>query len=252
MTYKVVLVSNDNNFFEYFKEKLFLRKSDELFTFKFEELNKKVNYLSDAILIFDSENNKQLTLNFLKKSFNIPTIITVFNEDLDFKNECYKLGAFDFISIAMSDEELKYRLKPVFKFSGLIKTNKKYVDLLVENDVMSDTNGVFKQANKVIDKELEKIKLRKQKAVFLAISTEEKNKFLVKQHQLETIILNSIRQDDVLISYAPNKYYLFLYNADLDIALKIIENLNKNLSQRIYAGISVVYNQVRQQLISET
>ena len=48
---RVVLVSDDKDFFEYIIPKLLLRKSDELFRFSFDELTEKFHQLNSSLLI---------------------------------------------------------------------------------------------------------------------------------------------------------------------------------------------------------
>ena len=46
---RIVLISDDSDFFEYISPKLILRKSDELFRFSFDEVLEKLHLLSVVI-----------------------------------------------------------------------------------------------------------------------------------------------------------------------------------------------------------
>ena len=98
MADKLVLISDDVNFFDYFKSKLPLRKSDELFCFNFNDIPEKTHLISNAVLIVNSENAQKQTLELLSFFKNTPIIISAYNTDEEFKINCYKAGMFDFIS----------------------------------------------------------------------------------------------------------------------------------------------------------
>ena len=66
MTNRIVLVSDDPNYFDYLKGKLELRKSDELFTFKFDEILDKIHLLKNNVLIINSELSQDKTLALIK------------------------------------------------------------------------------------------------------------------------------------------------------------------------------------------
>ena len=66
MANRIILISDDSDFFEYIRTKLELRKSDELFAFSFDETLEKLHLIDAAVLIVNSENNKEKTLELLK------------------------------------------------------------------------------------------------------------------------------------------------------------------------------------------
>ena len=51
MSDKIVLISDDSDFFDYIRTKLALRKSDELFCFSFDNVPEKLHLLSTAVFI---------------------------------------------------------------------------------------------------------------------------------------------------------------------------------------------------------
>ena len=65
MSSKIALISDDSDFFDFIKLKLELRRSDELFEFCFDEVPDKVNFLESAVLIVNSEQAQQKTLDLL-------------------------------------------------------------------------------------------------------------------------------------------------------------------------------------------
>ena len=62
MQNRIVLVSDDSDFFEYFIARLALRKSDELFRFDFDSLPSKIHMLRTSVLVINSENAENKTL----------------------------------------------------------------------------------------------------------------------------------------------------------------------------------------------
>ena len=53
---KIVLISDDADFFEYIVPKLSLRNSDELYRYKFKEIPDKLHLFESSLLIVNSEN----------------------------------------------------------------------------------------------------------------------------------------------------------------------------------------------------
>ena len=51
MANRIILISDDSDFFEYIRTKLELRKSDELFAFSFDETLEKLHLIDAAVLI---------------------------------------------------------------------------------------------------------------------------------------------------------------------------------------------------------
>ena len=56
MQSQIVLVSDDSDFFEYIFSKLLLRKSDEIIRLSFDNVPEKLDLLSQAIFVINSEN----------------------------------------------------------------------------------------------------------------------------------------------------------------------------------------------------
>jgi len=248
---KIVLVSDDTNFFDYLRERLCLRKSDELFTFKFDDIPEKLHLLTSALIIVNSEDKQEKAFSLLKIFNNTPVIITAFNDDSEFKQKCYDAGAFDYITLLTPEAEFQARLTPAFAVVGLLQKNNQYRDILINKNIITENNEVFVDYNFIIDKELKEIHSDLKKAIFVAISPNDKSKFLLSSNKIETIILNNIRKNDILMNYAANKYFLFLFDIDIIAAQKLLSKIFSQIPEKIYAGFSVVTNQKRQQLINE-
>lgn len=251
MTNRIVLVSDDPNYFDYLKGKLELRKSDELFTFKFDEILDKIHLLKNNVLIINSELSQDKTLALIKIFKSTPIIVTAYNDDDKFKKKCYHAGIIDFMSLLTPDAEFRARTLPALKLSGILEKNEQYRALLVDKNIIDDNNEVFKSYEEIIETELKKIRSNNQKVIFGAISPSDKAKLKISSNNIETIILNNIRKNDVLMSYAPNKYFIFLKDTDLNYAIKLWNKINQQMPQKIYAGLTKITNQNRQQLINE-
>ena len=85
----------------------------------------------------------------------------------------------------------------------------------------------------------------------VAISPDDKSKFLLSSNQIETLILNNIRNEDILMNYAPNKYFLLLNNTTVEHAQDILSKIQSKLPEKIYAGFVQVGNKNRSQVINE-
>ena len=122
---------------------------------------------------------------------------------------------------------------------------------MVRNNILTKNNEVFIDYNYILDKELEELDKTSAKAVFAAIAPNEKTKFLLQPNIIETIILNNIRKNDILMNYAANKYFLLLFDTDVESAKSLWEKIVSQMPQKLYAGMSAVIGQKRQQLINE-
>ena len=248
---RVVLISDDADFFEYIIPKLLLRKSDELFRFSFADLTEKFHQLDASLLIINSENNQEQTLELLGIVKDSPTIVFGYNDDEDFKIKGYRAGMFAYIPLSVSDEEIQATLLPALKLVSSINKNNLYREILVRNNLITTNNEVFLDSNTLIEHELDKIQKNHGNAVLGAISPDEKSKFSIQANQIETIILNNIRENDLLINFASNKYFLLLYDTDTEKAYKLWDKITSSFSEPIYAGFATVGRKNRQQIVNE-
>lgn len=248
---RVVLITNDSDFFEFIAPKLKLRKSDELFRFKFEDIPEKLHLLQTSVLIINSESSKEQTIELLRMLKGNPTIIFSFNEDENFKIACLKTGALSYFTPMTSDDEIDIGLTSALNVSSLLMKNLRYREILEKNNCITPNNEVFLDYVNVLDRELDKINKTSTPSVLAAISPNEKTKFLIKPNQIETIILNNIRKNDILMNFAVNKYFLLLFDTDIDGAQKIWAKISSQIPEKIYAGFAKTFSKSRQQLINE-
>ena len=251
MQSKVVLISNDTDFFEYIIPRLSLRKSDELFKFSFSEIPEKLHMLETSLIIINSENNENQSLELLELLSTTPAIVFSYNYNYDFSVEILKKGGFSYITPETSIEELQARFLSALNMISSIKKNKQYRDILVKNNLLTKNNEVFLNFTTILDTEIENIHKSSSVATLIAIAPDEKSKFLIHPNQIETIILSNVRKNDILMNYSPGKYFLLLYDADIIKSNKIWDKLSKKLPQGIYAGFSQIGNKSRQQVVSE-
>ena len=250
MSNKIVLISDDSNFFDYISQKLEMRYSDELSYLSFDDVPENVYLIENSVLIVNSENSQQKTLDLLNLFSCTPIIVIAYNEDIIFKKKCYNAGMLDFIPLLISDSEFRARMIPALNFSSLLEKQSRYRDILVKNGIMNKHNDVFIDYEKIIDNVVEEIKITKRKAVFCAIAPDDRGKFLLKSDKLEYVLLNKIRKTDILMSYAPDKYYIILFDTDEKSVKKMWKDISKQFTQKIYIGIENIKNQNRQKLIN--
>lgn len=252
MTNKITLISDDSNFFDYIKSKLELRKSDELFYFSFAEVPANYDFIDDSVIIVDSENSQQNTLELLSLFDEAPIIVMSYNDDSSFKNKCYRAGMHDFMTISISDSDFRARILSAFKVASIIKKKLQYKSFLIQNKILADGKEIYLDYKNTISTLLQNLKLNSRKGVLLALSPDDKEKFTINPSLIETIILKNIRRNDVLINYIPNKYFLFLYDINFKMAKKLWDKISKELSEKVFAGIIEIKNQTTQQLINDS
>jgi len=222
-----------------------------LFRFTFDKVPQMAHLLGSAVLIVDSETGKEKVFDLISLFEETPIIVTSFNEDLEYKEKCYKLGAVDYITLLISDNEFQARLIPAMSISAVLEKKSYYKKLLEKNNTISRNNEVFLDYKQIIDIELEIINNSKQSAVFLAIAPNDKTKFLIQPVEIETMILSTIRRNDVLMTYAPNKYFLILHDINIESAKILFDKICKKIKQKLYAGFVSITNQKTNQLIDE-
>lgn len=248
---KVVLISDDTDFFEYILPKLSLRNSDEVFKYRFSEIPEKIHLLTFSLLIVNSENNQEGTLELLDAVEQAPVVVFGYNNNDDFKVKCYKKGMFAYFTLETPDDVIEAQLLPALNFINSLEKKQVYRDMLVKNKLMAKNNDVFLDFLNVLDHEFDIIHKFSYAASLVAISPDDRSKFLIQPNKIETIILNSVRKNDILMNYASNKYFLLLQNADLTKANNIWKKIQKKLPEGVYAGIAYIGKKSRQQVINE-
>ena len=248
---KIVLVSNDSGFFESIFDKIHLRTSDEIFNYDFEGLQSILDSLDNSVLIINSENNEAQTLDLLNIIDKSPAFVFSVDENPEFKVKVFANGAFGYITKNTSNEEFNSLLKSALKFASSLEQNDIYRNMLVNSNLIAKNNEVFLDFVKVLDTEIESIHKSKINSVLLAISPDDNSKFLIQSNQIETIILNSVRANDILMNYAPSKYFLLLKNVNLDQADNIWKKICSVLPEGMFAGFAEISNKSRQQVVNE-
>ena len=251
MQNRIVLVSDDADFFEYILQRLKLRKSDEIFHWSFSKIPEEINLLKTAVLLINSENNEQKTLELMKLLGGLSVIVFAYNVNKNFETACYQAGALCFITPFIEDDEFKARIETALNIASNVGIAAKYRDILVRGNIILPNNEVYIDYENILDRELERIKQEASTAVLAAISPDEKNKFLIKSNQVEGVILNNIRKNDILMNYAPNKYFLLLNDTNIESAEKIWQKILNKLPEKIYAGFANVSTKTRQQIVNE-
>jgi len=251
MANKIALISDDLNFYDYMKDKINMRKSDELFVFKFDDVPSKIQYLKSAIFIINSEGVQEKTLQLLALLKGIPSAVFGYNEDVDFKQKCYEAGVLDYMTLLVSDEEFQARLVPLLSVASIIEKSLQYRRLLVSNNIMAKNNEVYVNYELILESELEKVIENSESAVFFAISPNENDKFLIQPNTIETVILNNIRKNDILMNFAPNKYFVLMHDITMEKAQNLWDKIQNDLHSKLYAGMVNVTTSKKHLLINE-
>lgn len=251
MQSRIVLISDDSDFYEFVFPKLMLRKHDELFRFKFDELPDKLHLLETAVLVINSEKAENRTIELLQILKNTPAVIFGYNADDEFRIKTLQNGAAAFVTPLTSAEEFNACLVAALNLASILEKNKQYREILVKKNLILPNNEVLLDYTSVLDRELEKLNNSSSIAVLAAISPNDKTKFLIQPNQIETIIVNNIRKNDILMNYAVNKYFLLLYDTDIDGAKKIWTKIQSQMPEKIYAGFTKTFSKTRQQLVNE-
>lgn len=251
MNSRIALISDESDFFEYIVPKFSLRKNDEIECLNYSDFSENLHRLSTSVLVFNSEGMQSETILLLDLVKDIPVIIFAFNPDADFRLNVLKKGVSAFITPLTSEEELNGQLVLALHKASLLEKNKRYRDILVAKKLVTSNNEVFLDYNLIMDNELEKIRAASASAVLAAISPDDKTKFLIQPNQVETVILNNIRKNDILMNYAVNKYFLLLHDTDVDGANRIWAKICAQIPAKIYAGFANVFSKTRGQLVNE-
>ena len=251
MQSRIILVSDDSDFFEYIIPKVKLRKNDELYRFTFKDLPEKLELIRSSLLIVNGEGKEEQTLELLGLTAGVPTIVFSYNDNEDFRIKCYQTGCFSFLTILSAEEEIQSRIALCLECLSQIQKNKKYRDVLVDNNLITPNNEVYLNYTKVLETELDKIKENASSSVLVAIAPNEKSKFLLRANQIETFILSNIRQNDILMNFAPNKYFLLLNDVNIESAKKIWDKIKELIPEKIYAGFASTGEKNRGQLVNE-
>ena len=169
MQSRIILISDDSDFFEYITPKLVLRKYDELFKFTFTDIIEKSELVSGSVFIINSEGAEEQTLNLLSIFKENPCIVFSYNENEAFKINAYQNGAFSFITPFMSDKEIQAQMIPVLNASSVIRKNTQYRNMLVKEELISAYSEVFSDYTVILDDELKILKENSGQAVLGAI-----------------------------------------------------------------------------------
>ena len=177
MSGRIVLVSDDPDFFEYISSKLLLRKSDIFSRLGFDDIPKNLDKLQNSLLIINSENYEEQTLSIIELSLNSSIIVFAYNVDENFKISVYNKGGFSLITPMTPDEEFKAVVISSLRLLDVYDKNLLYQEMLVKKGVINN-NEVLLDYNAILDNELDKLRNKFLPSVLVAISPDDTTKFL--------------------------------------------------------------------------
>lgn len=251
---KIILVSDDVNFFEYILPKLNMTSTDKVMSVGFDSLPDIINTLENSILIVNSENNQKRTLELISLIKDLPVIVFSYDYDETFIIDCYNTGMFAYITLSTSDEKINAIMQPIIKYLSTQSRNNLYRNILVNNKILNKNNEVFYNCEQIIKQFLENVSdndLSKEKIVIAAISPNDKSKFTIHYNQIETMILNNISERDILVNYAPHKYFVLFKDTEYNDACIVINKIITTFTEPLYAGLSVIKSRNYQQIIND-
>ena len=251
MSGKIILVSDDIDFYEFILPKLSVKNYEHIIKSNFDSFIDNIDSLENSIIIVNSENNQNRTLELLTIISDSPIIVFSYNYDEQFMTDAYNAGMFSYITLTTSDKTFKAILQPAIKYLSLKNKNERYRKLLVLNKVIDIHNEIYHNSKQILEHELLNIDFENENMIIAAICSDEKSKFTIHYNQIETIILNNIRDNDIVINYAPHKYFILFKNIEFNEAETTINNILKNFPLALHAGISLIRTKNCKQVIND-
>lgn len=251
MKIRIILISNDSDFFEYIIPMLNFRKFDEVYTFSYDEIPENLPLYEPSLFILNSEGARERVLEFLDLLEMSPAIVFAYNDDSEYRKRTYLASSFGFITMQTDIDELEVRVLAALNILSNYEKKNLYRNLLVKNNIIKKNNEVFLDYEKVLDSELEYISKSSAPAVLAAISTDNKTRLILNSAKIETVILSNIRENDILIKYSINKYLLLLHNINIKSAELLWNRITGFLPEKLYAGMTMINSKTRTQIIDE-
>ncbi len=251
---KIILVSDDVNFFEYILPKLTMVNTDNIVSVGFDSLPEIINTLNNSIIIVNSENNKKRTLELMSLIKELPAIVFSYDYDESFILDGYKAGMFAYITLSTSNEKINAIMHPIMKYLSSQNRKNFYRNILVNNKIINKNNEVFYNCEQIVKQFVENVSdddLNKDKIIIAAISPDDKSKFTIHYNQIETVILNNINENDILVNYAPHKYFILFKDTEYNSACTIVDKIINTFTEPLFAGLSVIKSKNYQQIIND-
>lgn len=258
----IILITNDDDVIQVLKPRLvLLREIDNILPAKYSEAVEKIKATPPEVILIYCSREKEECLNLIKqikdikdiKEISIVLIIDTY--DQDFILSAFDENIADYFTIAADDAEILMRTIWSIKKSILMNTIKKQHILLEDLDVIDKNTGFYtnKYSNKIFENEFNNLKKFNMDGILMLISASEESKTKLNSIYFAKSIRNSIRETDVVVHTAANRFFVLLEETNLKGAFCVWEKIKKNVGETytINTSLSIVGDKTFDQLKTE-
>lgn len=258
----IILITNDDDVIQVLKPRLvLLREIDNILPAKYSEAVEKIKATPPEVILIYCSREKEECLNLIKqikdikdiKEISIVLIIDTY--DQDFILSAFDENIADYFTIAADDAEILMRTIWSIKKSILMNTIKKQHILLEDLDVIDKNTGFYtnKYSNKIFENEFNNLKKFNMDGILMLISASEESKTKLNSIYFAKSIRNSIRETDVVVHTAANRFFVLLEETNLKGAFCVWEKIKKNVGETytVNTSLSIVGDKTFDQLKTE-
>ncbi len=242
----IVLISDDKNLSEKIASKLiFLRSNDEVLISDYKDAVNSVKLSQSQIVLVHETVSKSKTVELiseLKKDLNLCVILLVNNISSDLILNAYDAGADDYALADAENFELVIRTVHNIKNASVKFKALRNLKLLEQLNVIDDMTGLYnyKYAKQVIENEIDDNLL--DEASFIALAPDEESKTRFSIEKMASVVLVSIRTQDIAVLGKGAKIYLLLPKTDINGSIAVLNKIKEGYGAdfRVCAGISSI------------
>lgn len=244
----IILVTNENEIKNTFKQNLvLLRSDDKLISVTYENAMEVIyDMIPDVVIVHEHEKNtKTLELiNYLKSKIiykNTTVILLADKYNSNFMLAAYDTGADDFLLKDADASEILIRTINGIKRTALNRKEEQLERILEQYNIVDNKNKFYsaKFENDIMETELSANK----NAVYtyLIVTPDEESKKRFSNENLISAIKKSVRSQDVVFGANGSRYSMLL-KANAEGAIRIFEKIKAEISAdyKIKAGIASV------------
>ena len=244
----VILVTNDNEIKNTFKQNLvLLRGEDKLISVSYENAMEVIYEICPEVVIVHEHDKNAKTLeliNYLNNKAiykNTSVILLVNKYDNSFVLSAYDAGIDDFLVIGGDASEILIRTINGIKKSEIYSKNEEQVKILEQYGIV-DSKSKFYSSK--FDKEiLETVLSYNNKSVYsyMIITPDDESKKRFSNENLIIAINKSVRSSDIIFGANGSRYSLLL-KTNAEGAIRIFEKIKSEISSdyKLKAGITIV------------
>ena len=239
----IVLISDDKNLSEKIASKLiFLRNNDEVLFSGYDDAVSSVKLAQAQVVLVHETNSKTKTVELiseLKKDVNLCIILLVNSINADLILNAYDAGADDYALAEAENFELVIRTVHNIKHTSVKFKALRNLKLLEQLNVIDDMTGLYnyKYAKQVMENEIDDNLL--DEASFMALSPDEESKTHFSIEKMASVILSSIRSQDIAALGKGAKVYILLPKTDVNGSIAVLNKIKEvyGADFRVCAGM---------------